>query len=101
MAYVHEDCILDWIMKKISDAVTVSLPSCEVCHQQYRAHIKQGEKKVNYSLLRGKIAELGKMEMGKSVFMVLMAIFAIFMVLSFSFSIVSGNFFQEGVWLGC
>lgn len=40
MAYVHEDCILDWIMKKISDAVTVSLPSCEVCHQQYRAHVK-------------------------------------------------------------
>lgn len=39
IAYVHEDCILDWITKKIENSATVDLPTCEICHQKYRAHI--------------------------------------------------------------
>ena len=35
IAFVHEDCILDWITKKIEAAAIVQIPLCEICHEQY------------------------------------------------------------------
>ena len=32
IAFVHEDCILDWITKKIEAAAIVQIPLCEICH---------------------------------------------------------------------
>ena len=51
IAYVHEDCILDWIALKMEKSELIEIPKCEICKVKFSAALKIGSKKVDNALL--------------------------------------------------
>lgn len=63
IAFVHEECILDWITKKMEVSDTVEIPRCEICRATYSARLKIGRKKVCLRALAKKLRELRAAEL--------------------------------------
>lgn len=95
MTFVHEDCILDWITKKIESAERVEIPSCEICHEKYSARMKVGKKKVCTKMLWSKMRSLPLQEKAMSAAHCISFVFAIVNVMLFFVSLFSGNLLSE------
>ena len=60
IAYVHEDCILDWIALKMEKSELIQIPKCEICKSSYSAALKIGAKKIDHNLLLEKAKAANK-----------------------------------------
>lgn len=79
IGFVHEDCILDWITKKMETAETVEIPRCEICRTKYSARLKIGQKRICYKTLGRRIRELNKLEIFTSLFFLVGTIIAVYL----------------------
>ena len=96
MTYVHEDCILDWITKKIEASDRVEIPSCEICHEKYSARMKIGKKKICPNILLDKIKQLPNKDKAITLMHSLVFLIVAVTLFIFIFDSLSGQFFRAG-----
>jgi hypothetical protein len=80
MAYVHEECILDWIGRKMERFEGLQLPECEICRMPYSARLKVGSKKLCYSTLGLKVGLLSLKEKWLYVYYCVGILFCLFLL---------------------
>jgi E3 ubiquitin-protein ligase DOA10 len=61
--YVHEECVIEWITKKIELSELLEIPKCELCQTPYNAQLKVGKRKVCPDILLAKVRELPKKQL--------------------------------------
>lgn len=80
--YVHEECVLEWITKKIEMADELEIPKCEICRSQYNAKLNVGQRKVCPDLLLNKLRELEVKEISHAVVYLLGAVVALWVAVN-------------------
>lgn len=98
IAFVHEECILDWITKKMEVSDTVEIPRCEICRATYSARLKIGRKKICLRALAKKVRELRAAELLASLLYLLGTFIAFYLASTMLFALFSLIFAgkQEG-----
>lgn len=88
---MHEDCVLDWITRKIETADRVEIPLCEICHTQFSARMKVGNKKICMKLLLEKIKKLPKAHLALFVIHTIVTILVLMSLATFIWGLASGK----------
>jgi hypothetical protein len=89
MRYVHEDCIRDWIAKKMYQAASLEVPVCEVCRQKYFATVTLSSTKPNIKTIIQNAKNLGSIEITISLLFSIGMPMAFFLIAQMLFQIVS------------
>jgi E3 ubiquitin-protein ligase DOA10 len=80
MAYVHEECILDWISTKMAQDDAPLVPFCEICRTPYSARLRAGSRKLSFERLRDKLCHLRLSEKWLAIYFLLGTIFSLYLV---------------------
>ncbi len=81
MAYVHEECILDWISTKMAQEDAPLVPYCEICRTPYSARLRAGPRKLNFERLRDKLSHLRLTEKWLTLYFMVGTLYSLYLFL--------------------